>query len=609
MDPYYMAQQHGQPTDPATAAAKAAAAAAAAAAAHAAAAEAAGAALPFQMPHMPPGAPAYMHWPQQPMGLQPRAPPPPHMWNPYACMMPPAPVVSAPPYTALAGLTIPTRTRCSEREDASGRWVLEPEDVLLLERVFALEKCPGRELRAQLAARLHVKPRQIQVWFQNKRQRTKNGAKPTVAEALAHAVYSAEHRTQKEPAELLMNMAAGGAAETAGAVSGAGGSAASTAAALITTAANGGGSDAGSGNSPGGTRMSHSNAHGTMSIPTQEAASNAAATAEALVAATSHGDSRSTAAAALAAATASLPPPAGSAQSPNGVTTAPANGSAAAENGQETTVKRQGSDDSNGVAAPSEGAVVDASKGLLAGTQARPTGSNGKPPSSPDSPQPIPSTNGLSAADAAILAAAEAPMNAPPPSMPPIAAPAPSCAAPAYAAGVPPMMPPGVAAPPPGMTAVPPGAMPNGGTGPYPDGFTDGQMLWVRSDILMMRPELLSAEANPIFVPGGQPPPEQAQGDAAQPGMPPAGALPHPVGAPAAPLSGVPLVRSTTQEACASAMLALSGGAAPSESSAQGNGTGAAGGAVPAPVEEGDVQMPTASEAASYPVEDTVKDE
>ena len=163
MDPYYMAQQHGQPTDPATAAAKAAAAAAAAAAAHAAAAEAAGAALPFQMPHMPPGAPAYMHWPQQPMGLQPRAPPPPHMWNPYACMMPPAPVVSAPPYTALAGLTIPTRTRCSEREDASGRWVLEPEDVLLLERVFALEKCPGRELRAQLAARLHVKPRQIQV--------------------------------------------------------------------------------------------------------------------------------------------------------------------------------------------------------------------------------------------------------------------------------------------------------------------------------------------------------------------------------------------------------------------------------------------------------------
>jgi len=95
------------------------------------------------------------------------------------------------------------------REDASGRWVLEPDDVLLLERVYALERCPGRELRQQLATRLRVKPRQIQVWFQNKRQRMKNGAKPTVAEARAHAVAQSEHRTQSEPAELLMSIAAG----------------------------------------------------------------------------------------------------------------------------------------------------------------------------------------------------------------------------------------------------------------------------------------------------------------------------------------------------------------------------------------------------------------
>ena len=119
-------------------------------------------------------------------------------------------------------------------------------------------------------------------------------------------------------------------------------------------------------------------------------------------------------------------------------------------------------------------------------------------------------------------------------------------------------------------------------------------MLWVRSDILMMRPELLSAEANPIFVQ----PPEQAQGDAAQPGMPPAGALPHPSGAPAAPLSGVPLVRSTTQEACASAMLALSGGAAASEPAAQVMEIEAAGGAAPPPVEDDDAVMPTAAEGA-----------
>lgn len=50
---------------------------------------------------------------------------------------------------------------------------MEPEDVLLLERIFALEKCPGRELCQELATRLKVRPRQVQVWFQNRRQRTK----------------------------------------------------------------------------------------------------------------------------------------------------------------------------------------------------------------------------------------------------------------------------------------------------------------------------------------------------------------------------------------------------------------------------------------------------
>ena len=34
---------------------------------------------------------------------------------------------------------------------------------MLLERVFTLEKCPGRELRQQLSSRLNVRPRQIQV--------------------------------------------------------------------------------------------------------------------------------------------------------------------------------------------------------------------------------------------------------------------------------------------------------------------------------------------------------------------------------------------------------------------------------------------------------------
>ena len=45
-------------------------------------------------------------------------------------------------------------TSVAESDNPPPRWVLEPEDVLLLERVFALEKCPGRELRLQLASRL-----------------------------------------------------------------------------------------------------------------------------------------------------------------------------------------------------------------------------------------------------------------------------------------------------------------------------------------------------------------------------------------------------------------------------------------------------------------------
>mmetsp|Transcript_28004 Transcript_28004/g.71549 ORF Transcript_28004/g.71549 Transcript_28004/m.71549 type:complete len:440 (-) Transcript_28004:667-1986(-) len=143
--------------------------------------------LPGGLP--PPGPHPGFSWPAYPY-------PPPTMWAAY----PPAPVSGQP--ACVQGMR-------NEREDASGRWVLEPEDVLLLERVFALEKCPGRELRAQLAQRLHVKPRQIQVWFQNKRQRTKNGAKPTVAEALAHAVATktTPNGDTAGSAELLIGMA------------------------------------------------------------------------------------------------------------------------------------------------------------------------------------------------------------------------------------------------------------------------------------------------------------------------------------------------------------------------------------------------------------------
>ena len=54
------------------------------------------------------------------------------------------------------------------------RWVLNPEDIDLLEQVFEASPFPSRQVRMQLASHLQVRPRQVQVWFQNKRQRVKS---------------------------------------------------------------------------------------------------------------------------------------------------------------------------------------------------------------------------------------------------------------------------------------------------------------------------------------------------------------------------------------------------------------------------------------------------
>lgn len=63
-----------------------------------------------------------------------------------------------------------------QRKGKSTRWNIPKAALQTLEEVFKSDKFPSVETRKNLASDLHVTPRQVQVWFQNKRQRS---AKPS----------------------------------------------------------------------------------------------------------------------------------------------------------------------------------------------------------------------------------------------------------------------------------------------------------------------------------------------------------------------------------------------------------------------------------------------
>jgi len=65
-----------------------------------------------------------------------------------------------------------------DRETADGndkqkvsRWQIGSGSLSVLEQVYAMEPFPGLETRRELSRKLNVSARQVQVWFQNKRQR------------------------------------------------------------------------------------------------------------------------------------------------------------------------------------------------------------------------------------------------------------------------------------------------------------------------------------------------------------------------------------------------------------------------------------------------------
>ena len=59
----------------------------------------------------------------------------------------------------------------SARSRAAPRWHIDTGALEMLENIFNVERFPNVETRKKLGAELHVSPRQIQVWFQNRRQR------------------------------------------------------------------------------------------------------------------------------------------------------------------------------------------------------------------------------------------------------------------------------------------------------------------------------------------------------------------------------------------------------------------------------------------------------
>ena len=52
------------------------------------------------------------------------------------------------------------------------RWEIDDATHLILESIFKVEKFPNADMRMRLGFDLNVSPRQVQVWFQNKRQRS-----------------------------------------------------------------------------------------------------------------------------------------------------------------------------------------------------------------------------------------------------------------------------------------------------------------------------------------------------------------------------------------------------------------------------------------------------
>ena len=76
------------------------------------------------------------------------------------------------------------------------RWNIPPHALQILEKVFQDDKFPSVETRRTLAGDLKVTPRQVQVWFQNKRQRS---VKPPIKAAERRMLHTSVRCLRRAP--------------------------------------------------------------------------------------------------------------------------------------------------------------------------------------------------------------------------------------------------------------------------------------------------------------------------------------------------------------------------------------------------------------------------
>ena len=83
------------------------------------------------------------------------------------------------------------RTAVALPPEANGRrtrWTINQSSLQTLEAIFQHEQFPSQQLRTQLGAHLGVSPRQVQVWFQNRRQRERKEGAATAAAAAGYNI-------------------------------------------------------------------------------------------------------------------------------------------------------------------------------------------------------------------------------------------------------------------------------------------------------------------------------------------------------------------------------------------------------------------------------------